>query len=114
MHLDGTETVTPGRPSTPATDPDRASPTRPEQCSAVWTCSSVSSQPTQLDTGPDQMPNQRPPVHFLYVPAIVLGLALDVLATNATAIALYGGFARLDNILRMVFLDPAAPEFYVD
>jgi len=48
----------------------------------------------------------------LHVPAFVLGPALDVLASNRLATALYSGFARLDNILRIVFLDPAAPAFY--
>lgn len=52
--------------------------------------------------------------HFLHVPATVVGPALDVLAANALSAALYRGFARQDNLLRMVFLDPAAPEFYAD
>ncbi|WP_116202931.1 helix-turn-helix transcriptional regulator [Amycolatopsis circi] len=52
--------------------------------------------------------------HFLHVPATVVGPALDVLAANALSAALYSGFARQDNLLRMVFLDPAAPEFYAD
>ncbi|KOV61507.1 helix-turn-helix domain-containing protein [Streptomyces sp. MMG1121] len=52
--------------------------------------------------------------HVVAGPACVLGPALDVLAANALAIALYAGFARLDNIVRMVFLDPAAREFYAD
>jgi transcriptional regulator with XRE-family HTH domain len=52
--------------------------------------------------------------HFLDVPAFVLGPALDVLAANALAEALYSGFARFDNLLRMVFLDPFAREFYAD
>lgn len=52
--------------------------------------------------------------HFVGVPATVLGPALDVLTANSRAVALYSGFARLDNLLRMVFLDPAAREFYAD
>ena len=47
-------------------------------------------------------------------PAVVLGPALDVLAANSLARALYGGFARFDNVLRMIFLDPVAREFYAD
>lgn len=47
-------------------------------------------------------------------PATVTGPALDVLAANPLARALYGGFARFDNLVRMVFLDPAAQAFYAD
>ncbi|MFI9764599.1 helix-turn-helix transcriptional regulator [Streptomyces sp. NPDC051963] len=45
-------------------------------------------------------------------PAFVVGHAQDVLATNALADALYGDFAQHDNVLRMLFLDPAAKTFY--
>lgn len=48
------------------------------------------------------------------VPAFVVGAAQDVLAANAMARELYRGFARYDNLLRMVFLDPFAREFYAD
>ncbi|TWV34537.1 helix-turn-helix transcriptional regulator [Streptomyces misionensis] len=48
------------------------------------------------------------------VPAFVVGAAQDVLAANATARELYSGFARYDNLLRMIFLDPFAREFYAD
>lgn len=48
------------------------------------------------------------------VPAFVVGAAQDVLAANALARELYRGFARYDNLLRMIFLDPYAREFYVD
>ncbi|MEY9930727.1 transcriptional regulator with XRE-family HTH domain [Catenulispora sp. GP43] len=47
-------------------------------------------------------------------PAFVVGAAQDVLAANAMARELYRGFARYDNLLRMIFLDPYAREFYVD
>lgn len=47
-------------------------------------------------------------------PAFVLGPALDVLACNALAAALYEGFERADNLARMVFADPAGREFYPD
>lgn len=53
-------------------------------------------------------------VHALDVPATVTGPALDVLAANDLARALYGSFARFDNLVRMVFLDPAARDFYAD
>ncbi|MEU7428310.1 helix-turn-helix transcriptional regulator [Streptomyces sp. NPDC040750] len=48
------------------------------------------------------------------VPAFVVGAAQDVLAANAMARELYCGFARYDNLLRMIFLDPFAREFYAD
>lgn len=52
--------------------------------------------------------------NFIGVPAMVVGPARDVLAANSWATALYSGFARYDNLARMVFLDPAAREFYAD
>ncbi|MEU7261038.1 helix-turn-helix transcriptional regulator [Streptomyces rimosus] len=48
------------------------------------------------------------------VPAFVVGAAQDVLAANTMAKELYDGFARYDNLLRMIFLDPYAREFYAD
>jgi transcriptional regulator with XRE-family HTH domain len=48
------------------------------------------------------------------VPAFVVGRAQDILAANAMAEALYAGFARFDNLLRMIFLDPFARDFYAD
>ncbi|SOE56975.1 Helix-turn-helix domain-containing protein [Streptomyces sp. OV198] len=47
-------------------------------------------------------------------PAFVLGHALDVLARNRLAGALYASFTHSDNLLRMTFLDPAAHHFYRD
>ncbi|MER8187760.1 helix-turn-helix transcriptional regulator [Kitasatospora sp. NPDC094015] len=47
-------------------------------------------------------------------PALILGHALDVLALNPLAAALYEGFERVDNLVRMVFLDPAAATFHRD
>lgn len=47
-------------------------------------------------------------------PAVVVSPALDVLASNATAQALYRGFRQVDNQARMMFLDPAAKSFYAD
>ncbi|MBP8538716.1 helix-turn-helix domain-containing protein [Streptomyces sp. MK37H] len=49
-----------------------------------------------------------------HLPAFVVGSAQDVLASNAMAQELYRGFARYDNLLRMIFLDPFAQEFYGD
>jgi transcriptional regulator with XRE-family HTH domain len=47
-------------------------------------------------------------------PAYVVGSRLDVLAHNALATALHPGFTTGCNLLRNVFLDPAAPDFTVD
>jgi transcriptional regulator with XRE-family HTH domain len=47
-------------------------------------------------------------------PALVLGPALDILARNALARALFGGLAEQDNLVRIAFCDPEAPRFYVD
>jgi transcriptional regulator with XRE-family HTH domain len=45
-------------------------------------------------------------------PAFVLGHAMDLLARNTLAAALFNGFGRADNLVRMIFLDPTAPSFY--
>ncbi|MER6160512.1 helix-turn-helix transcriptional regulator [Streptomyces sp. NPDC001868] len=45
-------------------------------------------------------------------PAFIVGHAQDLLATNALTNALYRDFAQHDNVLRMLFLDPAAKTFY--
>ncbi|ETK33820.1 helix-turn-helix domain-containing protein [Microbispora sp. ATCC PTA-5024] len=47
-------------------------------------------------------------------PAFVLGHAYDILARNRLAAMLLGCFAEADNLARMVFLDPAAHDFYRD
>jgi transcriptional regulator with XRE-family HTH domain len=47
-------------------------------------------------------------------PALVFGRWMDVLATNQLAAALYDGLEHADNLLRLVFLEPAAREFYRD
>ncbi|MFE7774069.1 helix-turn-helix transcriptional regulator [Streptomyces sp. NPDC057445] len=52
------------------------------------------------------------------VPAFVLGRRMDILAWNTMARALLGDFAVMRpeerNMARLVFLDPAARELYVD
>jgi transcriptional regulator with XRE-family HTH domain len=45
-------------------------------------------------------------------PAFILGHALDILARNPLAATLFSGFSHADNLLRMIFLDPAGREFY--
>jgi transcriptional regulator with XRE-family HTH domain len=47
-------------------------------------------------------------------PAFVRGRHLDVLAHNALAGALYHGFTTGTNLLRVIFLDPTAQQFYAD
>ncbi len=51
---------------------------------------------------------------WLHQPAFVLGPALDVLATNALATALFEGFDPADNFARMTFLDPHGEVFFLD
>lgn len=51
---------------------------------------------------------------WLDTPAVIVNPARDVLAINALGRALYGAFTTTDNLLRMMFLDPAAETFYVD
>lgn len=45
-------------------------------------------------------------------PAFIIGHAQDILAANDLATALYSDFGQRDNVLRMLFLDPAAKAFY--
>jgi len=45
-------------------------------------------------------------------PAYVMNRVLDVLATNSLAEAIFSPFERVDNIARMLFLDPAAKPFF--
>ncbi|MGW4895611.1 helix-turn-helix domain-containing protein [Kitasatospora sp. NPDC004240] len=59
-------------------------------------------------------PALRQLMEALPAPALVTGRSLDVLALNARAAALYAGFARVDNLVRMTFLDPAARRFHRD
>jgi transcriptional regulator with XRE-family HTH domain len=47
-------------------------------------------------------------------PAMVFDRWLDVLARNPLATALFGGLEYADNLIRLTFLDPAAPEFFLD
>ncbi|WP_410673345.1 helix-turn-helix domain-containing protein [Amycolatopsis sp. cmx-4-68] len=47
-------------------------------------------------------------------PAYVLGWSNDVLARNSLAVALHSRFVHDDNLLRMVFLDPAGRRFFRD
>ena len=41
-------------------------------------------------------------------PALIINRQLDIVASNDLATALYSGYAQIDNLARMTFLDPAA------
>ena len=47
-------------------------------------------------------------------PALVLGRCLDVLAHNTLGQALFAGHTHSGDLIRLVFLDPDAREFYPD
>lgn len=47
-------------------------------------------------------------------PALVLGRAFDILATNKLADALFSGFCFSRNLLEAMFLEPSARSFYPD
>jgi transcriptional regulator with XRE-family HTH domain len=51
---------------------------------------------------------------WAHTPAMVMGRHLDVLAANSLATAVHGGFARGHNLVRSLFLDPAARARYPD
>ncbi|MGW1346062.1 helix-turn-helix domain-containing protein [Kribbella sp. NPDC002412] len=51
---------------------------------------------------------------WIVAPAYLLGRSQDVLARNPLAAALHNRFVFGDNLLRMVFLDPAGREFFRD
>ncbi|MFJ2154925.1 helix-turn-helix transcriptional regulator [Streptomyces sp. NPDC087856] len=76
------------------------------------------ARPTSRRTkSPSRVERVRPHLRQLIeswtrTPAFIIGHAQDLLATNALADALYQDFAARDNVLRMLFLDPAAKTFY--
>jgi transcriptional regulator with XRE-family HTH domain len=47
-------------------------------------------------------------------PALVCNRWLDVLARNPAVVALHDGLECTDNLLRLIFLDPGAREYYRD
>ncbi len=49
-----------------------------------------------------------------HTPALIIDRRLDVLAYNELAGALYSGFERIDNLVRMTFLDPFGRRFFTD
>jgi transcriptional regulator with XRE-family HTH domain len=48
------------------------------------------------------------------IPAYVVDPALNIMAANGITRSLFEGFHSPDNLLRMIFLDPHASEFYLD
>ncbi|WP_418002361.1 helix-turn-helix domain-containing protein [Mycobacterium sp. PDNC021] len=52
--------------------------------------------------------------NVVHAPALVISPALDVLAMNAHARALYSDHSQVENLAYMVFLDPVGLEFYLD
>jgi transcriptional regulator with XRE-family HTH domain len=70
---------------------------------------SAANQP-QTELGSDLRALLHPSV--LRIPVAVLGRALDIVYLNSVGAAFYSGFSRTDNLLRMVFGDPAAAVFY--
>ncbi|MEV6592522.1 helix-turn-helix transcriptional regulator [Streptomyces acidicola] len=51
---------------------------------------------------------------WLTTPAYVIDRTMNIRAENDLAKALHSGFAEVDNLARMAFLDPAGRDFYVD
>ena len=51
---------------------------------------------------------------WAHTPALITGRHVDVLAANSLATAMHGGFAPGNNLVRTLFLDPAARERYPD
>ncbi|MFJ8311011.1 MULTISPECIES: helix-turn-helix transcriptional regulator [unclassified Streptomyces] len=49
---------------------------------------------------------------YAHTPAFVVNPALDLLASNALADALFSPFQHADNLARMAFLDPVASAFF--
>ena len=49
---------------------------------------------------------------YAHTPAFVLDRALNLLATNTVADALFSPFTPADNLARMTFVDPAGREFF--
>lgn len=52
--------------------------------------------------------------NVVHAPALIISPALDILAMNTRAQALYSDFSEVDNLAYMVFLDPVARQFYAE
>jgi transcriptional regulator with XRE-family HTH domain len=68
-----------------------------------------SARPQRVRPGVERLMNG-----WAHTPAIVLGRCLDVLAANSLADALHGHQVRGSNVMRSIFLDPGAHDFYAD
>ncbi|MFE0152379.1 helix-turn-helix domain-containing protein [Nonomuraea sp. NPDC059007] len=77
------------------------------------------ARPVSQRRRPDRVERVNPDVLALLndwtvAPAYVLGWSLDILVRNPLAAALHSHFVLGDNLLRMIFLDPAGGEFFRD
>lgn len=78
------------------------------------------ARPVAGDSSARRRPEQVSPVLLRMMegwhrtPAVVLGRCLTVLAHNALGRGLFAGHIHSDDLLRLVFLDPDAREFYPD
>jgi len=78
------------------------------------------ARPVPERTGARGRPQQVSPVLLRMMadwhrtPAVVLGRCMTVLAHNALGRALFAGHTYSDDLMRLVFLDPDAREFYPD
>ncbi|ADB30594.1 helix-turn-helix domain protein [Kribbella flavida DSM 17836] len=77
------------------------------------------ARPVARRTRPHRIERAAPEVlrllnDWTVAPAYVMGRFQDVLARNPLATALHNRFVLGDNLLRMIFLDPAGREFFRD
>ncbi|MEU8383466.1 helix-turn-helix transcriptional regulator [Streptosporangium sp. NPDC048865] len=78
------------------------------------------AHPWPLRPSPADQPDRAKPAvvrlirSWPYTPAIVTSRWMDVLASNQMADALYEGLEHRDNLLRLIFLNPASRRFYRD
>ncbi len=103
--------IPPQRSSTPSPAHSTSTPMCASTCSAspVWPRHRALryGRPSTIRSGNCSHPGRIPP-------AFIINRQLDVLAYNDLAGALYSGFERIDNIARMVFLDPFGRSFFTD
>ncbi|MFF4102903.1 helix-turn-helix transcriptional regulator [Streptomyces sp. NPDC001903] len=86
----------------------------PDACAHLHQLAGTASPVPLTPTAPDHI---SPALRQLLdgypgAPAFVINRALDILAANALARALYSPFEPADNLARMVFLDPAGRHFH--
>ncbi|MEV6954185.1 helix-turn-helix transcriptional regulator [Streptomyces sp. NPDC051183] len=86
----------------------------PDACAHLHRLAGTTPAAVLTPTAPDQVgPALRQLLDgYPGAPAFVINRALDVLAANTLAEALYSPFDPADNLARMVFLDPAGRRFH--